>query len=55
MGKLVKQLELVALGPTFARASSSPYPYFNFWPMFNAYFCKISPGPLMSIYQLNYP
>ena len=48
MGKLVKQLELGALGPTFSRLSSSAYPYSNFQPMFNAPFFKISSGPLTS-------
>ena len=37
MGKLVKQLELDALGPTFSK-SSPTYAYSNFWPMFNASF-----------------
>ena len=36
-GKLVKQLELDALGPTFSK-SSPTYAYSNFWPMFNASF-----------------
>ena len=54
MGKLVKQLELNALGPTFPRPSST-YLSSNFWPMFKESFFKISLGPLMSLYQLNYP
>ena len=53
-GKLVKQLELDALGPTFSRPSST-YPYSNFWPMFNVSFFKISSGLLTSLYQPNYP
>ena len=42
MGKLVKQLELDALGPNFSRPSLSTYPYSNFQPMFNVSFVKIS-------------
>ena len=34
MGKLVKQLNLDALGPTFSRPSPSTYPYSNFWLTF---------------------
>ena len=55
MGKLVKQLELDALGPTFSRLSPSTYPYSNFQPMFNASFFKISLGSLTSVHQSNYP
>ena len=38
MGKLAKQLDLDALGPTFSRPSPSTYVYSKFWPMFNASF-----------------
>ena len=55
MGKLGKQLELDALGPTFSRPSPSTYPYSNFQPMFNASFFKISSGLLTSVYQSKYP
>ena len=52
MGKLGKQSELDALGPTFSRPSPT-YPYSNFQPMFNASFFKISSGPLTSLHQLS--
>ena len=55
MGKLGKQLQLDALGPTFPRPSPSAYPYYNFRPMFNAsFFFKISSGSLKSLHPLNY-
>ena len=55
MGKLVKQLELDALGPTFSSPSPSIYPNSNFPPMFNVSSFKISSGLLTSLHQLNYP
>ena len=54
MGKLDKQLEFDALGPTFSRPSPSTCPYSNFWLMFNVSFFKISSGPLTSLHQLNH-
>ena len=54
MGKLVKQLELDTLGPTFSRPSPSTYLYSKFWPMFNTSIFKIS-GSLTSLHQPNYP
>ena len=55
MGKLVKQLELDALGPIFSRPSPSTYPYSNFQSMFNVSFFKISSESLTTLHQLNYP
>ena len=58
MGKLAKQLDLDALGPTFSRPSPYTYVYSKFWPMFNAsffFFFKMSSGPLTRLHQLNYP
>ena len=54
-GKLVKQLELDALGPNFSSPSPSIYPNSNFPLMFNVSFFKISSGLLTSLYQPNYP
>ena len=54
MGKLDKQLEFDALGPTFSRPSPSTCPYSNFCLMFNVSFFKISSGPLTSLHQLNH-
>ena len=51
MGKLIKQLELDALGSTFSRPSPSTYPPSNFQFMFNASFFKISSVPLTSLHQ----
>ena len=50
VGKLVRQLELDALGPTFFRPSPSIYPNSNFPLMFNVSFFKISSGPLTSLH-----
>ena len=55
MGKLVRQLELDALGPTFSRPPSSTYPYSSSQSMFNASSFKISSELLTSLHQPNYP
>ena len=51
MGKLVKQLGLDDMGPTFTGPASHINPYSDFWPLSNVSFLKVSVGLPMSLYQ----
>ena len=51
MGKLVKQLGLDAMGPTFTGPPSHINPYSDFWPLSNVSFLKVSVGLPMSLSQ----
>ena len=54
MGKLVKQLGLDAMGPTFTGSLSHINPYSDFRPLSNVSFfkmCLFSPGLPMSLHQ----
>ena len=51
MGKLVKQLGLDDMGPTFTGPASHINPYSDFWPLSNVSFLKVSVGLPMSLSQ----
>ena len=51
MGKLVKQLGLDSMGPTFTGPPSHINPHSDFQPVSNASVFKVSPGSPMSLHQ----